>query len=660
MAMVFGNWEMQAGDPTVFAFGLAFLPNPHGDNDRATSEERESWGALTIWAAGENLCSHLEQGEVLDSAHWYLLALIEWLVDNWDPLLHEERLPLRNAGLSAADSLRNTRLPPVSLKKIDEFSWLDDWSAWWSRHSIRSAREGGLFPDAYLRRNRDSLEISTGAEALPGIPSAHVFLSPNRIYNVDPLIAAEVLSTVLNGAIAELRRRLPSSQRLRDLENKADTLVSPQRHESRMAWLAGLGDNIERYNQAAAAVDEALADVSQDERVAITGTRETSPLVVVGSAFARLLYGAVSPSTTLTDVLALTRRIVDNYVPDATRWLIRLDLPLAAAQVSQLRPGEQGSRLGERAAEILAGDSDSWIDPTRILDELDVQVSDIELSDQDVRAVSVFGPTQRPHVFCNRRTIWGTSEPVRRFTLAHELCHLILDREYGDELAIATGPWAPLAIEQRANAFAAALLMPTWLLRDAFNAVGLAASDPRAIRSVSARLKVSASSLVDRLYNLGELTFDERLHLRPIWPANPSGIDSERHPRSEAVRDHQEVRLGEPDELEEALQRLETFGSPHVREAAYRLRDLGYILVAPTVRVPGKRAEPYLRFLDPERPGPAVGYLTPQNISFTRDRKELAREQGARVMSTGEVVFSHAGGAERGLEIAARLKTKIK
>jgi Zn-dependent peptidase ImmA (M78 family) len=519
--MAFRNWEMQAGDPSVFAFGLALLPNPHGDDDRATAEERESWGTFTVWAGGENLCAHLEQGEALDSAHWYLLPLMEWLADNWDPLLHEERLPLRNAGLSAAESLWNTRLPPVSLKEIDEFAWLNAWSAWWGRHSIRSARDGGLFPDVYLRRYRDTLEISTGAEMLPGIPNDHLFLSPNRIYHVDPLMAAEALFTVLNGAIAELRRRLPDSQQLRELEDKVNALASPGRQESRMVWLAGLGDNIERYNQTAAAVDEALADVDQEEREAIIGTRRMTPLVVVGSAFARLLYGAVSPFTTPTDVLTLTRQIVDNYVPDASQRLTRLDLPMATAEVGQLRPGEQGSRLGEQAAEILGANVGAWIDVVTVLGQLDVQISEIDLSDQDIRAVSVFGPTQRPHVFCNRRTIWGTAEPVRRFTLAHELCHLILDRDYGDELAIASGPWAPLAIEQRANAFAAAFLMPTWLLREALNAIGLPASDPNAIRSVSARLRVSVSSLVDRLYNLGELTLDERLQLRPIWPPSP-------------------------------------------------------------------------------------------------------------------------------------------
>ena len=652
---------MQAGDPTVFAFGLAFSRNPHGEDDRATTEERESWGAFTVWAGGENLCSHLEQGEVLDSAHWYMLPLMEWLVDNWDPLMHEERLPLRNAGISAADSLRNTRLPPVSLKEIDEFSWLDDWSAWWSRHSTRSAREGGLFPDVYLRRYRESLEISTGTEALLGIPSDYVFLSPNRTYHVDPLVAAEVFFTVLKGGITELRRRLPDSERLCNLEVNAHGLVSPERLHCRMAWLAGMGDNIERYNQTATAVDEVLAGVGQEERDAITGARRTTPLVVVGSAFARLLYGAVSPSTTPTDVLNLTRRIVDNYTPDATRWLMNLNLPMAAADVSQLRPGEQGSRLGERAAEILAANSDAWVDVAQILDELEVQVSEIDLSDQDIRAVSVFGPTQRPHVFCNRQTIWGTAESVGRFTLAHELCHLLLDREYGEELAVATGPWAPLAIEQRANAFAAAFLMPTWLLRDAFSAVGYPTSDPDAIRSVSARLKVSVSSLVDRLYNLGELTVDERFHLRPIWPPSPHGVDPERHPRAGLTPDRRESRQSSdrPNEIEEAIERLERMGTPYVRETANRLRDLGYVLVVPTVRIPGKRAEPYLRFIDPARPGPAVGYITPQNISFTRDRKELAAEQDARVNpSTREVQFSHIGGSDRGLQIAARLKAR--
>jgi hypothetical protein len=247
--MAFSNWVMQAGDPTGFAFKLAFLRNPHGDDDRASIEERESWGSFSVWVQGENLCSHIEQGETLDSAHWYMISLIEWLVDNWDALLHEERLPLSNVGLSAAESLSLTKRPPISLKEVDEFEWLDVWSTWWGRHSFRASREGGLFPDLYLRRYRDSIEVSTGAESLPGIPEDHIFLTPNRVYRVDPPMVAESFYTVLNGAVKELRRRIPESSRLERLDLKVADLISVQRKTSRMAWLAGFGDDIEVYSE---------------------------------------------------------------------------------------------------------------------------------------------------------------------------------------------------------------------------------------------------------------------------------------------------------------------------------------------------------------------------------------------------------------------------
>jgi Zn-dependent peptidase ImmA (M78 family) len=284
-----------------------------------------------------------------------------------------------------------------------------------------------------------------------------------------------------------------------------------------MAWLAGLGDDIEQYRHVAKAVDGALATVDADVRETITGAKRTTPLVVGGSAYARLLYGAMSPGIDLFDVVTLTNLIVDNYVADAHPWLSRLDLPLELGEVAQFTPGEQGSRLGEQACEVLTGGSGDWVDVHSVLQGLKIPVTKIDLSDDSIRAVSVIGPTQVPHIFCNRQTRWGESSGVERFTLAHELCHLLLDREQGDELAIATGPWAPVGIEQRANAFAAAFLMPTWLLKDALTAAAAPADDPETIKAVSATLRVSASSLIDRLYNLDEITFDDRIRLRAVW-----------------------------------------------------------------------------------------------------------------------------------------------
>src|SRR5260370_40452826 len=101
--------------------------------------------------------------------------------------------------------------------------------------------------------------------------------------------------------------------------------------------------------------------------------------MVDGSAYARLLYGAISPATELQDVALLTRLIVDNYVPDAAPWLAWLDLPLDLGDVSQLMPGEQGARLGEQACELLCGKGGSWVDIHSVVQSLDIQVSEIGL-----------------------------------------------------------------------------------------------------------------------------------------------------------------------------------------------------------------------------------------------------------------------------------------
>lgn len=110
-------------------------------------------------------------------------------------------------------------------------------------------------------------------------------------------------------------------------------------------------------------------------------------------------------------------------------------------------------------------------------------------------------------------------------------------------------------------------------------------------------------------------------------------------------------------DLAAALDRLERTGSPHVREVAEGLMTLGFTLVPPISRTPGKRSENYVRFHDPARPGPAVGYLLPQSVAFTRDREQLKDLPGGHVVpSTGEVAFSHIDSAAKGLEIARTLK----
>ncbi len=83
------------------------------------------------------------------------------------------------------------------------------------------------------------------------------------------------------------------------------------------------------------------------------------------------------------------------------------------------------------------------------------EVGSIALDDPELRAVSFASAHHAPRIVLNQYH-WSAHRPqTRRFTLAHELCHLLHDRSVGASLAVASGPWAPLAIEQRANAVAA-------------------------------------------------------------------------------------------------------------------------------------------------------------------------------------------------------------
>jgi Zn-dependent peptidase ImmA (M78 family) len=105
--------------------------------------------------------------------------------------------------------------------------------------------------------------------------------------------------------------------------------------------------------------------------------------------------------------------------------------------------------------------------------------------------------------------------------MAHELGHLLLDRALARAVAIVSGPWAPIDVEQRANAFAAAFLMPIQLLLPAIQKEGGDPHDPKTVARVARRLRVSLTSLADRLRNLRLISHEEaddlKLGARIAW-----------------------------------------------------------------------------------------------------------------------------------------------
>ncbi len=84
-----------------------------------------------------------------------------------------------------------------------------------------------------------------------------------------------------------------------------------------------------------------------------------------------------------------------------------------------------------------------------------------ELGSEGPAGVTLAGGEIRPTIILNLEGK-NRNPAVRRFSLAHELAHLFIDRPRGKPLAILSGYQTEnaLAIEQRANAFAVRLLCP--------------------------------------------------------------------------------------------------------------------------------------------------------------------------------------------------------
>jgi Zn-dependent peptidase ImmA (M78 family) len=496
------------GDTGRFAFGVAFQKDPDVGAG-ATREEALSWGGVQIWVEGQNLCAHREGDTIVEQAHWYLLPLFEWLSACWDHLLHEERLPLRVAGDDSWNSLQATAKSPPALDETAEEIWDVEWQHWWLRHSLLACRQGGLFPDVMFRRWRDRVEISWGQPRLAGQPDYFRFLSGEGFARLPVAGVAEPIYSVLRQAADYLVSQVPDSERFTKLREALDSL---KRHgaRKRLALLAGLGSTVDEQEKRWDEVFAQLATKPAAASAATSGIRQTD-LFLEGSCQAALMFGSVAPTIDATDAVVLAGKLIDLYSPDSESPEL---LELVREEViddSRKRPWAQGYKLAEEILEDLSlpGGSDEWVDVRQIYAQLGISVDDLPLNDRGIRAVSLAGPEHRPSTLLNPNHVTYQGEAGQRFTLAHELCHILFDRVYGASLAIASGPWAPSDIEARANAFAAMLLMPTELVRRLVPYLSQPVNSVAGAREVASKLHTSFKATLEHLKNLNFLSDEE-------------------------------------------------------------------------------------------------------------------------------------------------------
>lgn len=494
-----GGFE-RFGDSSRFALDLRLLPDPDSDSD-APASAVGSWGRWRLWVGGLNLTEHvlaLPSGttERQDAVTWYLAPLLQWIADAWTPMLHEQRLPsLVHRALTA-----RTAYLSVATTQLGDAAF-EPWQAWASRHSLRWAAQGGLLPDVFLRRLRDEIEISWGDRWQPGGEAVEFVLEPGVSHALVTDVAA-----ALDGALGWARssvalRHYAWHTRLKDAIGRRPSVN--ERHRFLSWYLDGQAEPGRLSGLLASAlrrVGRSLGDLSQSE---------ADHRALCGLAPAVAMFGALSPRISDEATVALlaalaAARVTTGAVPAIDRFVEEIPAWRAA------QPWGDGYRLALNLLE------DLQLQPTAgaveiedILSGLGVRTVNSRLAQDGPLGVALAGPSVCPTILVNDDHPMNRGPAGRRFTLAHELCHLLYDRDQARQLTHASTPWAPTAVEQRANAFAAMLLMPPIRVRQALGAVGNSVVLPDVIE-LARTLEVGVRAATRHLANIDVITVEER------------------------------------------------------------------------------------------------------------------------------------------------------
>lgn len=469
---------VHAGERGRFAVEIDFEPDPgptpHGEL------EAESFGAIALWVNGRNLTEHRTGQEHFPRVRWHLIGFLRWLRAHLAPLLNEEPLPRAIHEVASGNAWFDASArPPLLLTEAQEDAWFDARQDWWLRHGVRAGADGGLLPHLFLRRLDNDVELSWDNERFPPPHRGVRFVEAVGVERVPAELAFEVFRDVLVGcakALGEAATALipdapapdpwrwllaPSVQQL-VLANRP--LVHRLRHKTRVPhapWVA--------------------------RHCAETMALGALPPAVTEDTVRRLLGAlALNDGGPRADDSALRRLCRPSPAPTRQPWLAGYEV---ARQLQ--RDATHRYEAGE--------DPGAWMRAHSVFTQGDADLGEA------IDDACAWAPGHQPCVLRNRR---GRYSP--RFSLARALGHFLMDALPDAHYAHVSSPWEHWPAAARARAFAAMFLMPDDDVRAFFVGASVEATK---VRAYAARCRVSETTVLWHLQNLGVIGEEERLSL---------------------------------------------------------------------------------------------------------------------------------------------------
>jgi len=493
---------MTVNDAPPNGLSMTILLRDDPDAPEQCDAMSASWGDIALHVGSDNLTAFVEREELSQAVTWYTLPLLEWLASNWDFLLHEQRTPqpLTDRFASASPWLTGSLNTAIDGKADVQ------WYEWWRRHDLFAAREGGMVPHVCIRRWQDKIEVSWRATGVPGIPDEVRFVSGNGGARVPLVESGERLWRFLNDSVRQLSERLTiPSDRLAALRTQIEALQHDGGHQRRrIQCLLGLSTDGEipavvntLYEEVEASTPPLIAQsLFEAESVA-------SGIPILPSFLAADLMRTLDPKSAVTDFLQIARELTAGKPKQAFNDIRHLEYEYRCDVPVWLN----GYAMAEQFISAMGLDPGQPVDLDQILHTLGICEATVAL-DSKVRGASVWGREVRPTALVNSSMEPYPGHPMRRFALAHELCHL-LDGGQDRYIGIASSSWAPVETERGANAFAAYLLMPPLAVRNRWSGND-SQSIPDAIVRIAREFNVSFTAMAHHLTNLDVIDEVER------------------------------------------------------------------------------------------------------------------------------------------------------
>lgn len=378
-----------------------------------------AWGRGMLLIDGEPIWfEESSDGEAL-AFEWTWIDLLEFLARSWNRILYEETYPLGVAPHR-----------PIALRRAISYAFSDqelsdeddaDVFRFEENHDLARAMKGIHLPSVFVVRQTENVWISTESAS-----SSHPKASVVRDLE---LIGDMICGRLMTHSSANQRtQNAIASWNQRAIISRRDFIKIR----------SGLGDLID-------VVSSGIGDAFWD----IAPSNDDSELLAV-ARFSGGRIGVKDQRYLLNQIRSIPRgqtQKLDDLSKIATALI---------ADYKSEEPYQQGYRLAQwmrKVQDVVNGNGVVY--PNTVLRRLNVTVLRMVVSPEGVEAIGCWGPYHGPAVLVNP----NHSRP-RRTTLAHELCHFLVDRTNALPMAEVLGGNTPNALEQRANAFSAEFIVP--------------------------------------------------------------------------------------------------------------------------------------------------------------------------------------------------------